>query len=89
MKYNLGVIGFGNIARAIVTPILDKKLLEPSQIFCLVRSKSTYENIKESYNHNINLYLADSSDKSLVWDCPVKIISVKPQQLEYIRETIQ
>ena len=86
MTYKLGVIGFGNIARAIITPILDNKLLQPNQVFCLVKSKSSFENLKKSYKYNINLFHKNSSDASLVWDCPIKLLSVKPQQINEISE---
>jgi len=83
---SLGVIGFGNIAKAIVTPLLDKTLLKPEQIHCLVKTRESYENIKKNYKYNINIHYINSEDASLVWECPVKILSVKPQQLESVKE---
>ena len=86
MKFKLGVIGFGNIAKAIVTPLLDKQLLRPDEIICLVNSKQSCDNLKLNYKYKINIYHKNSSEKNLVWDCPLKILAVKPQQLKNIQE---
>ena len=43
----IAIIGFGNIANAIVTPLLDKKLIQPENVFCVVNSEKSLENIKK------------------------------------------
>lgn len=86
MSYKLGIIGFGNIAKAIVNPLLEKNYLDPDQVYCLVKSSKSLDNIKNSYPYKINVFLADSSDSKLVWNSPVKILSVKPQQLDDLIE---
>jgi len=83
---NIGVIGFGNIARAIITPLLESKLIKPEQIYCLVKTKKSYENIKNNYKYKVNIYHENSEDAYSVWECPLKILSVKPQQLNLIKE---
>ena len=47
MSLKLGVIGFGNIAKAIVTPLLEQQILQPEELVCLVNSKKSFENIKK------------------------------------------
>ena len=84
----LGIIGFGNIAKAIVTPLLEKNLLKPDQIFCLVKTNKSLNDIKNSYPYKINVYQTDSKESKLVWDTSVKLLSVKPQQLEDLRELL-
>ena len=86
MKSKIGIIGFGNIAKAIITPLLDKKLINPDQIYCLVNSKKSLENIKKNYKYNINVFQVNSEYSNLVWDCQVKLLSVKPQHLQEINE---
>ena len=86
MSFKLGIIGFGNIAKAIITPLLDNKLLKPEEIVCLVNSKKSFENVKANYKYKIRITHSDLSDKDLVWDCPIKILAIKPQQLENIKE---
>ena len=86
MTSKIAVIGFGNIAKAIITPLLDKKLLDPKDIYCLVNSKESFENIKKNYKYDVNIFHTNSKDVSVVWECQVKILSVKPQQLKDIIE---
>ena len=86
MAPKLGVIGFGNIAKAIITPLLEQNVLQPEEIICLVNSKKSFENIKINYKYKINIYHLNSSESSLVWHCPIKLLAVKPQQLKNIKE---
>jgi len=82
----IAIIGFGNIASAIVTPLLDNKLIQPEHVFCVVNSEKSLENIKKNYKHNINVYKSSSNQSKIIWDCPVKLLSVKPQHLKDIIE---
>ena len=86
MTIKIAVIGFGNIAKAIITPLLDKRLINPGDVYCLVSSKNSVENIKKNYKFDVNIFHANSKDLSLIWDCNVKLLSVKPQQLGEIQE---
>ena len=82
----IAVIGFGNIAKAIITPLLDKKLILPKDVYCLVNSRKSLENIKKRYKYDVNIFQPNTKNSNLVWDCQVKLLSVKPQQLKYIKE---
>ncbi len=86
MTRNIAVIGFGNIAKAIITPLFDKKLLDPKDVYCLVNTKKSLESIRKGYNYDINIFQANSRDSKIIWDCEVKLLSVKPQQLKNIIE---
>nr|WP_075487791.1 pyrroline-5-carboxylate reductase [Prochlorococcus marinus] len=80
----IAVIGFGNIANAIITPLLDKKLVQPENVYCLVKSEESLENLKKNYKYNINIYQSSSKNSEIIWDCEVKLLSVKPQHLKDI-----
>ena len=86
MTYQIAIIGFGNIAKAIITPLLDKKLLQPENVFCLVNSEKSLENIKQNYKHHINVYKSGSKESKIIWDCQYKLLSIKPQQFNDISE---
>ena len=86
MTSKIGVIGFGNIAKAIITPLFDKKLLNPKDVYCLVNTKKSLENIRKNYKYDINIFQANSKGSEIIWDCKVKLLSVKPQQLKNIIE---
>jgi len=83
----IAIIGFGNIAKAIVTPLLDKKLIQPEKVHCVVNSERSLENIKKNYKHNIEVYKSGSIDSKKIWDCQFKLLSVKPQHLQDINES--
>ena len=86
MTDKIAIIGFGNIASAIVTPLLDNKLIQPENVFCVVNTEKSFENIKENYKYKINVYESSSQYSKIVWDCRVKLLSVKPQHLKDIVE---
>ena len=86
MTSKIAVIGFGNIAKAIITPLFEKKLLNPKDVYCLVNTKKSLENIRKNYKYDINIFQANSKGSEIIWDCKVKLLSVKPQQLKNIIE---
>ena len=86
MTGKIAVIGFGNIAKAIITPLFENKLLNPEDVYCLVNTKKSLENIRKNYNYEINIFQANTKDSEIIWDCQVKLLSVKPQQLKNIIE---
>ncbi len=86
MTSKIAVIGFGNIAKAILTPLLEKRLIDPRNVYCLVKSKKSLEDIQENYQYKINISQANSDYLNLVWECQVKLLAVKPQQLKEIIE---
>ena len=86
MTEKIAIIGFGNIANAIITPILDRKLIHPENVYCVVNSEKSLKNIKENYKYNINVYQSSSEDSKIIWDCKFKLLSVKPQHLKDITE---
>ena len=86
MTNKIGVIGFGNIAKAIITPLIDKKIFKQEDIYCLVNSKNSLRNIQKNYKYKINIFQANSVDAKIIWDCSIKLLAVKPQQLKDINE---
>ena len=86
MSSKIAVIGFGNIAKAILTPLFENKLLNPEDVYCLVNSKKSLEKIRKNYNYDINIFQANTKDSDIIWDCQFKLLSVKPQQLKNIIE---
>ena len=86
MPYKLGVIGFGNISKAIVTPLLENNFLQPEEIICVVNSRESFDNIKKFYKYDVNIFESTSEESKKVWNCPIKLLSIKPQQLKNIEE---
>ncbi len=88
MTDKIAIIGFGNIAKAIITPLLDKELIQPENVYCVVNSEKSLENIKKNYKYKINVYESRSKDSKIIWDCQVKLLSIKPQHLKDIIEPV-
>ena len=86
MTDKIAIIGFGNIANATVTPLLDNKLIQPEHLFCVVNSEKSLENIKANYKYNINVFKSGSEESKLIWDCQYKLLSIKPQQLNDVSD---
>ena len=86
MTEKIAIIGFGNIANAIITPLLDKKLIQPENVFCVVNSNKSLENIKKNYKYNIKVCKSGSTESNIIWDCQYKLLSIKPQQFNDISE---
>ncbi|MBO6959332.1 MAG: pyrroline-5-carboxylate reductase [Prochlorococcus marinus CUG1438] len=86
MTDKIAIIGFGNIAKAIITPLLDKELIQPKNVYCLVNSQKSLENIRSNYKHHINVYKSCTKGSEIIWDCKFKLLSVKPQHLKDIIE---
>ena len=84
MTDKIAIIGFGNIANAIITPLLDKKIIKPENVFCVVNSDKSLKNIKKNFKYNINVYKSGSKDSKIIWDCQYKLLSIKPQQFNDI-----
>ena len=74
MTDKIAVIGFGNIAKAIITPLLDKNLIQPENVYCVVNSEESLENLKKNYKYNINAYKSSSKDSKIIWDCQYKLL---------------
>ena len=86
MTDKIAIIGFGNIAKAIITPLLEKKLIQPENVYCVVNSEKSLENIKKNYKFNINVYKSGSQESKIIWECQFKLLSIKPQHLQDITE---
>ena len=86
MTDKIAIIGFGNIAKAIITPLLDKKVILPENVYCVVNSEKSLENIKKNYKFDVNVFKSSSADSKIIWDCNFKLLSVKPQHLKDVNE---
>ena len=86
MTEKIAIIGFGNIAKAILTPLLDKNLIQPDNVYCVVNSEKSLENITKNFKYKIKVYKSGSEDAKRIWDCQFKLLSVKPQHLKDINE---
>lgn len=79
---DVGVIGFGRMAQALVLPLLEAGLIDPARLRAAVASEASAERLRQAYQ------LAVSIDPLQAWQAPVVLLAVKPQQLDAVAEVV-
>ena len=70
-----GVVGFGRMAQALVTPLIESGQLDAASIRAAVASEASRQRLAANG-------LPVSTNPGAAWACPVVVLAVKPQQLE-------
>jgi pyrroline-5-carboxylate reductase len=70
-----GVVGFGRMAQALVTPLIESGQFGATSIRAAVASEASCQRLAASG-------LQVSTNPEAAWACPVVVLAVKPQQLE-------
>ncbi len=83
MRENIGFIGAGNMAQALIQGWLSKNLIKPEEIF--VSNRTEGKLIKLTEQHGI---VACATNEEVVDKCDVVILAVKPQDMETAVEPI-
>ena len=86
-KLKIGIIGLGRMARAIISPLLERGEYIPEKVFGVVGNDSS---IPEALNELPEGVIVISSNDDLVrmaWEAPIQVLAVKPQQLKKVRES--
>ncbi len=86
MSLSLGVIGLGRMAQVILQGLLETGKFKPDEILGVVGQKKSIRRAVDQFGSNITVVHAQDLNVSNVWDAPIKILSVKPQQLVEIKE---
>jgi len=74
----VGVVGLGQMARALLFPLIEAGLIEAPAVRAVVASQASAERLARSHG------LAVSTDPAAAWGCQVVLLAVKPQQLEQV-----
>ena len=83
-KENIGFIGAGNMARALIKGLVSAGLYKPSSIKASDRSDKTLEVAKTEYG--IETF---ADNRSLVKQCDILVMAVKPQNIMEVLEDIK
>ncbi len=86
MSLSLGVIGFGRMAQVIVHGLLEINKFNSEEILGVVGQKKSVGRVLSQFSSNINVVHAQDLNAPNVWEAPIKILAVKPQQLKEITE---
>jgi len=83
MRENVGFIGAGNMAQALIAGWLGKALIKPEEIFVSNRTDGKIKKVTEQWKVN-----SCATNEELVDQCDIVILAVKPQDLEAAVEPI-
>jgi pyrroline-5-carboxylate reductase len=70
-----GVVGYGRMAQALLSPLIETGQLEPQGIRAAVASEASCQRLVAGG-------IRVSTNAAASWACPVVLLAVKPQQLE-------
>ena len=87
MPSSVGVIGLGRMAQAIILPLLEKGDFKPDQVSGVVKHKESLLRIKDQLPDGLKVFTPDDPNSVEVWEAPVKLLAIKPQQLGSIQKT--
>jgi len=83
---SIGIIGFGKIAQAVILPLIERDFFKPENIVAIVGSEKNVLNLRSKFPKGLRLFCSNDSQSVIAWDAPIKILSVKPQQICEIKE---
>jgi pyrroline-5-carboxylate reductase len=79
---DVGVIGFGRMAQALVLPLIEAGLIDPTRLRAAVASEASAERLCQVHQ------LAVGTDPLQAWQASVVLLAVKPQQLDAVAEAV-
>ena len=83
----IGVIGLGRMARAILLPLIESGDLAADKLVATVARASSVEDLNSSWPVGLRAYVAGSAGSELVWQAPMQLLGIKPQQVDALAET--
>ena len=88
MENSIGVIGFGRIAKAIISPLCERGEYKSENVFGIVGSASSISTALSDLPKGVKIVSSDDTLSREVWNAPLKLLAVKPQQLGKIKESV-
>ena len=86
MTLSLGVIGLGRMAQLILRSLLEAEKFKYEEVIGIVGQSRSIKTAAEYFSHDFLIVDAKNATAKKVWDLPVKLLAVKPQQLVQIKE---
>ncbi len=79
---DLGVIGLGRMAQALVFPLIEAGLIAPERLVAVVATEASAQRLQQAHQ------LVVGTDPLQAWQAPVVLLAVKPQQLDGVAEAL-
>ncbi len=76
------------MAKAIVLPLLEKGEYKPEHVFGIVGSTSSVSSADNDLPQGVKVVSSEDPMSGKLWDFPVKLLAIKPQQLGQIKESV-
>ena len=86
MEISLGIIGFGRIAKAIISPLFESGEYKPENVLGIVGKSTSISSVLRGLPKGVKVVSAEETSSKEVWEAPVKLLAVKPQQFGNIAE---
>ncbi len=75
------------MARAIISPLLERGEYSPDQVFGIVGNDSSIPEALNELCEGVSIFSSDDVLAKMAWGAPLQVLAVKPQQLEKVRES--
>ena len=76
------------MAKAIISPLLEKGEYEPQNVFGVVGSTSSIPSALSDLPKGVQVVSSEEVSSKEVWSTPLKLLAVKPQQFGKIKESV-
>ena len=76
------------MAKAILSPLLERGTYHPQNVLGVVGSSSSIASALNDLPKEVKVVSSKDSLSTEVWNAPLKILAVKPQQLSKIKESV-
>jgi len=76
------------MARAIISPLVERGDYKPEHVFGVVRSTSSITSALSDLPKGVKVVSSDDASCREVWSAPLKLLAVKPQQFCKIKESV-
>ena len=87
MELSIGVIGFGRIARAIISPLFEIGETKPGDVFGIVGNTSSVSPVLNELPKGVRVVSSEDPLAKEVWGAQLKLLAIKPQQFGQITES--
>ncbi len=85
MPFSIGVIGLGRMAQAILLPLIDSGYFNQKEVLAVVGQAKTVEDLQDQLPKGLTLLSSQDRSSDQVWTTPIKLLAIKPQQLDSLR----
>ena len=88
MTVSVGVIGLGRMARALICPLIERGVLQASDVIGVVATEASAQRLQSELPNGLAVFAASDPRAMDAWNASVQFLAVKPQQLDAVAECV-